>query len=81
MTKLLYQLDSYLKEFNGVITRTDPENHALVLDQTVFYPGGGGQPPDSGRLITIFTLLMEMHLYLHLNHPFVEKSIGITAIN
>jgi misacylated tRNA(Ala) deacylase len=52
MTKLLYQLDSYLKEFNGVITRTDPENHALVLDQTVFYPGGGGQPPDSGRLIT-----------------------------
>lgn len=51
MTKLLYQTNSYLKEFDAVITRTDLENHALVLDQTVFYPGGGGQPPDSGKLI------------------------------
>jgi misacylated tRNA(Ala) deacylase len=51
MTELLYQLDSYLNEFEGIIKEIDPENHGLVLDQTVFYPGGGGQPPDSGRLI------------------------------
>ena len=24
---------------------------AVLLDQTVFYPGGGGQPPDAGTLI------------------------------
>lgn len=51
MTDLLYQTDSYKNEFEGVITRTNPENHALILDQTIFYPGGGGQPPDSGYLI------------------------------
>jgi misacylated tRNA(Ala) deacylase len=50
MTELLYQKDSYLKEFQGIITSIDPENHAVILDQTAFYPGGGGQPADSGWL-------------------------------
>ena len=50
MTELLYQKDSYLKEFQATITKIDPENHAVILDQTAFYPGGGGQPADSGWL-------------------------------
>ena len=50
MTELLYQKDSYLKEFQGTITRIEPENQAVILDQSAFYPGGGGQPADSGRL-------------------------------
>lgn len=52
MTKLLYQLNSYIRNFNAVITDVDQENRAIILDQTAFYPGGGGQPADSG-LITI----------------------------
>ena len=48
MTRLLYQLDSYLAEFDAVITALDEENRGIILDQTVFYPGGGGQPPDRG---------------------------------
>jgi misacylated tRNA(Ala) deacylase len=51
MTELLYQKDSYLKEFQATITKIDAENHAVILDQTAFYPGGGGQPADSGWLI------------------------------
>ncbi len=51
MTELLYQKDSYLKEFQGTITRIEPENQAVILDQSTFYPGGGGQPADSGRLV------------------------------
>jgi misacylated tRNA(Ala) deacylase len=51
MTELLFQKDSYLKEFQATITKLDPENHAVILDQTAFYPGGGGQPADSGWLI------------------------------
>ncbi|UCF28636.1 MAG: alanyl-tRNA editing protein [Chloroflexota bacterium] len=51
MTELLYQKDSYLKEFQANITRVDPENHAIILDKTAFYPGGGGQPADSGWLV------------------------------
>lgn len=50
MTKLLYQTDSYLQNFDAVITAIDEENNGVVLDQTAFYPGGGGQPADSGTL-------------------------------
>jgi misacylated tRNA(Ala) deacylase len=50
MTKLLYQTDSYLKEFEAVVTAVDPENNGLILDQSAFYPGGGGQPSDAGLL-------------------------------
>jgi misacylated tRNA(Ala) deacylase len=48
MTEHLYQLDSYVKEFDGVITATD--GPAVALDRTAFYPGGGGQPGDVGTL-------------------------------
>ncbi len=50
MTKLLYQTDSYLKEFDAEILRVDSESRTLVLDQTAFYPGGGGQLFDLGLL-------------------------------
>ena len=50
MTELLYQTDSYLKTFTATVTGIDPENQAVILDRTAFYPGGGGQPYDSGCL-------------------------------
>ena len=50
MTELLYQTDSYIQSFNAEITGLDEENHAVVLDRSAFYPGGGGQPADSGFL-------------------------------
>ena len=50
MTTLLYQTDSYIKEFSAIITAVDAETRAVVLDQSAFYPGGGGQPCDFGTL-------------------------------
>ena len=50
MTELLYQTDSYLKEFDAVVTSVDADAGAVVLDRTAFYPCGGGQPNDFGRL-------------------------------
>ena len=50
MTKLLYQTDGYLKSFEARVTGIDAENHGVALDQSAFYPGGGGQPADSGSL-------------------------------
>lgn len=52
MTSLLYQTDSYCKEFTARVLAVDTDNHAVLLDQTAFYPGGGGQPADSGLLCT-----------------------------
>jgi misacylated tRNA(Ala) deacylase len=50
MTTLIYQTDAYLKEFSATITSVDVETRAIVLDQSAFYPGGGGQPCDFGSL-------------------------------
>lgn len=50
MTKLLYQIDSYLREFVATVTGHVPEQNGVLLDQTAFYPGGGGQPNDVGVL-------------------------------
>jgi misacylated tRNA(Ala) deacylase len=48
LTELLYQTDSYLKEFTATVVAA--EGNAVVLDRTAFYPGGGGQPADKGTL-------------------------------
>ena len=48
MTTLLYQTDSYLKEFDATVLAATDEG--VVLDQSAFYPGGGGQPADTGTL-------------------------------
>lgn len=48
MTELLYQTDSYLKEFDATVT--DVTNKSVVLDRTAFYMEGGGQPADTGTL-------------------------------
>lgn len=50
MTELLYQTNSYLKEFSAIVTAVDAETRAIVLDRSAFYPGGGGQPCDFGTL-------------------------------
>ena len=50
MNELLYQTDAYLKEFDAVVTAVNPDEKAVTLDRTVFYPGGGGQPNDVGML-------------------------------
>lgn len=52
MTELLYHIDSYVKEFDAVVTDVLAEQHGLLLDRTAFYPGGGGQPNDEGLLIS-----------------------------
>jgi len=50
MTELLYQTDSYLKEFDAKVVKVDETQHAVVLDQSAFFPGGGGQMFDLGSL-------------------------------
>lgn len=48
MTKELFRDDSYLKSCEATVTATS--DSVVVLDQTVFYPTGGGQPGDTGTL-------------------------------
>jgi misacylated tRNA(Ala) deacylase len=48
-TKELYRDDSYLKSCDATVVEIT-DRGALVLDRTVFYYTGGGQPGDSGTL-------------------------------
>ncbi|MCA0452643.1 MAG: alanyl-tRNA editing protein [Chloroflexi bacterium] len=51
MTELIYQTDSYAKEFTATVTGYAGEQNGVLLDRTAFYPGGGGQPNDVGQLV------------------------------
>ena len=46
MTTTLFRKDSYLKECDATTIAVD--HNAIVLDRTIFYPMGGGQPGDTG---------------------------------
>jgi misacylated tRNA(Ala) deacylase len=50
MTELLYQTDSYTKEFDAKVDSVLQTERGIVLNRTAFYPGGGGQPCDFGTL-------------------------------
>ena len=50
MSENLCYTDAYAREVEATVVEVDPEAHAVLLDRTVFYPGGGGQPADEGSL-------------------------------
>ncbi|TMQ61850.1 MAG: hypothetical protein E6K77_09150 [Candidatus Eisenbacteria bacterium] len=52
MTRRLYHEDSTIRDFEGTVLHSIERDGAtwVELDRTAFYPGGGGQPADRGRL-------------------------------
>src|SRR5262249_12535116 len=50
ITELLYLSDAYRRVFDARVVAVDAERGALAFDQTAFFPTGGGQPNDTGRL-------------------------------
>lgn len=50
MTEALYLEDSYLKECDATVTSVSDGKY-VVLNRTIFYPKGGGQPWDTGKII------------------------------
>lgn len=52
MTEKIYELDSYIKEFTAnVVDSFEKEGKKIiVLDKTGFFPEGGGQPSDIGKI-------------------------------
>lgn len=84
-TKQLYLDDSYLKEMDASILEVQPETEnkwRVILDQTVFYPMGGGQPTDQGTLVNdnwkaevYICLMKEGEIWHYLNSP-TQPNVG-----
>ena len=50
MTEKLYLEDSYMRDFDATVKSVDGKY--VVLDRSAFYPRGGGQPHDEGKILT-----------------------------
>lgn len=70
MVRKIYYENPYQKEFTSKITHIniDDDGTWIGLDQTAFYPGGGGQLPDSGTIndIPVQRLKIENNMIYHL---------------
>ena len=50
MTLPLFGEDAYLKEAPAKIIALSGEN-GIILDRSIYYPTGGGQPGDTGSIV------------------------------
>jgi misacylated tRNA(Ala) deacylase len=50
MTDTIYSTRAYERSMEASVLEVDTDDGRLLLDRTVFYPGGGGQPHDIGAL-------------------------------
>jgi misacylated tRNA(Ala) deacylase len=50
MTERIYSTRAYERSMTAKIVDSNRDDGRILLDRTVFYPGGGGQPHDVGSL-------------------------------
>ena len=66
-TRLLYYEDESIREFDAKILKI-VGNKFVVLDQTAFYPRGGGQEPDTGEIggANVLEVTKQADIVLHI---------------
>ena len=65
-TRLMYYEDKSIREFTSKVLKVI-ENKYVILDQTAFYPRGGGQEPDSGEIdgVKVVDVIKQTDIVVH----------------
>lgn len=81
LTKQIYYQDPYKQELESKVVSCDQKGNLfnVVLDQTIFYPEGGGQPSDKGLLgeVMVDSVRMVDGEIIHQVNGLLEKNISL----
>ncbi len=87
MTETLFTTDSYCREFQAAVLKLDTDKKTVTLDKTAFYPGGGGQPYDTGwleysgqRIEVVKTRKLDNHILHYLEGDLPETGAQVTGV-
>ena len=75
---MLYYLEPYLKEVETRVIGS--EENKILLERTVLYPGGGGQPPDRGWILCDGEKISAQHLgngWHYIDGKCAEKNVRV----
>ena len=80
MTKKLYENDGHLSEFAAKVLSCEKKGDLfdVVLDQTAFFPEGGGQPADTGRIGE--AMVSDVQIRDGIVHHTVDSAIAENAV-
>lgn len=75
-TRLLYYEDESIRKFTAKVLKVI-DNKYVILDQTAFYPRGGGQEPDNGDIddIKVMEVIKQSDIIIHKLKDAREKDI------
>jgi alanyl-tRNA synthetase len=78
-TLRLYYEDPYMREFEAVVLAIEGEG--VILDQTAFYPEGGGQASDTGTIsgVRVINTILDQGRIIHLLEKTPPFLIGDTV--
>ncbi len=86
MTKALFLIDSYLTEANAKVVSVKDGKY-VVLDQTIFYARGGGQPHDTGKMVrgnevfnVVFVGKFEGEISHEVDHPGLQVGDAVHLV-
>ena len=74
----MYYEDESIREFNARVLKVI-DNRYVILDQTAFYPRGGGQEPDCGEIegVRVTDVVKHINVVIHkMTSPTIKKFLS-----